>query len=67
MDMQSETLIILSWELYEQGIPKSHIAQRLGKHRETIHIWIKGIQESSLLNFLDKYRQPREGKGRRGK
>jgi transposase len=61
MDMLSETLITLSWELYEQGIPKSHIAQRLGKHRETIHIWIKGIQESSLLNFLDKYRQAKKG------
>ncbi len=61
MDMISETLITLCWELYEQGVPKSHIAQRLSKHRETIHIWIKGIQENGLLNFLDKYRQAKKG------
>jgi len=61
MDMLSETLITLCWELYEQGIPKSHIARKLGKHRETIHIWIKRIQQSGLLNFLDKYRQAKKG------
>ena len=61
MDMLSETLIIVCWELYEQGIPKSHIARKLGKHRETIHIWIKGIQQSGLLNFLDKYQQAEKG------
>src|SRR4030042_1131297 len=60
MDMPSETLVTLSWELYEQGIPKSHIAHRLGKHRETVHIWIKGIQRCGLLNFLDKYRQAKK-------
>jgi len=54
MDMLSETLITLCWELYEQGVPKSHIARKLGKHRETIHIWIKAIQQTGLLNFLDK-------------
>ena len=59
--MLSETLIILCWGLYEQGIPKSHIARKLGKYRETIHIWIKGIQQSGLLNFLDKYRQAKKG------
>ncbi len=62
MDKLSETLIILCWELYEQGVPKSHIAQRLSKRRETIHIWIKGIQENGLLNFLDKYEQAKKGK-----
>ena len=61
MDMLSETLIVLCWELYEQSIPKSHIAQRLGKHRETIHIWIKGIQEHGLPNFLDQYQQAKKG------
>ena len=61
MDMLSETLIVLCWELYEQSIPKSHIAQRLGKHRETIHIWIKSIQEYGLPNFLDQYQQAKKG------
>jgi len=61
MDMTNETLIVLCWELYEQGVPKSRIAQRLGKHRETIHLWIKGVKGASLLGFLDKYRQAKKG------
>ncbi|MFC1957896.1 hypothetical protein ACFLX0_03680 [Chloroflexota bacterium] len=62
MDMTNETLIVLCWELYEQWMPKSRIAQRLGKHRETIHLWIKGIKGASLLGFLDKYKQAKKGK-----
>jgi transposase len=61
MDMTNETLIILCWELYEQGMPKIRIAQRLGKHRETIHLWIKGINRVGLLGFLDKYKQAKKG------
>ena len=61
MDMLSETLITLCWELHEQGIAKSRIAQRLGKHRETIHIWVKGIQQYGLMDFLEKYRQAKKG------
>ena len=65
MDMLNETLITLCWELYEQGIPKSRIAQRLGKHRETIHIWIKGVQKYGLMDFLDRYRQAKKGERKR--
>ena len=61
MDMTNETLIVLCWELYEQGVPKIRIAQRLGKHCETIHLWIKGIKGVGLLGFLDKYRQAKKG------
>ena len=61
MDMLSETLITLCWELYEQRIPKSRIAQRLGKHRETIHLWIKGIKKYGLMGFLDRYHQAKKG------
>jgi hypothetical protein len=61
MDMLNETLICLCGELHEQGLPKSHIAQRLGKNRETIHIWIKGIQRYGILGFLDRYRQAKKG------
>jgi len=65
MDMTNETLIILCWELYEQGMPKSRIAQRLEKHRETIHLWITGIKELGLLGFLDKYKLAKKGERKR--
>ena len=65
MDMQNSTLITLCWELYEQGISKTHIAKRLGKHRETIHVWIKGIELFGLLDFLDKHEQAKRGERRR--
>jgi len=61
MDMTNETLIVLCWELYEQRMPKIRIAKRLGKHRETIHLWIKGINRVGLLGFLDKYKQAKKG------
>jgi hypothetical protein len=61
MDMQNETLIILCMELYQAGLPKSHIAAQLRKNRETIHIWIKGIEQLGLTGFLDKYRQAKKG------
>ena len=64
MDMQNNTLITLCWELYEQGIPKARIAARLGKHRETVHLWIKGIQRHGLMGFLDRYEQAKKGERR---
>jgi transposase InsO family protein len=65
MDVLNETLITLSWELYEQGIPKAQIGRRLGKNRETVHLWIKGIQNLGLLKFLDHYRQAKKGERKR--
>jgi len=66
MDMTNETLITLSWELCQKGLSKSHIAKSLEKDRETIRIWIRGIEEYGLLVFLDKYSQAKKGerKGR---
>jgi len=61
MDMTNETLITLCWELYEQRMPKLRIAARLGKHRETIHRWVKGIKQYGLLPFLDRYEQAKKG------
>lgn len=55
MDMTNHTLITIAWELHEQGIPKTHIAQQLGKHRETIILWIQGIEHYGLLGFLERY------------
>jgi len=62
MDMQNSTLITIAFELFEEGIPKSRIAERLGKHQETIHLWIKGIQKHGLFNYLDRYREAKKGK-----
>ncbi len=64
MDMQNSTLITLCWELYEHGIPKVRIAARLGKHRETVHLWVKGIQKHGLVPFLDRYEQAKKGERR---
>ncbi|MBU1000742.1 integrase core domain-containing protein [Patescibacteria group bacterium] len=59
--MQNITKITLSWELYETGIPKTHIASRLEVNRDTIRLWIKGIERLGLLGFLDSYIQAKKG------
>ena len=64
MDMQNTTLITLCWELYEQGIPKVRIASKLGRHRETVHLWVKGIQKYGLIPFLEGYEQAKKGERR---
>jgi len=61
MDMTNQTLITLAWELYEQGVPKLHIANKIGKHRETVHLWIQGIQDLGLLSFINRYEQAKKG------
>ena len=61
MDMTNATLITLCWELYEQGIPKTHIARQLGKHRETIILWTQNIERYGLRGFLDRYAQAKKG------
>jgi len=62
MDVQSISLITLAWELYSSGVPKSRIAADLGKTRETIHIWIAGIMQYGLMEFLDRYESAKKGK-----
>ncbi len=61
MDMSNLTLITLAWELHQHGVPKLRIAQRLHKHRETIHLWLQGITAYGLLPFLDRYQQAKKG------
>lgn len=61
MDMSNLTLITLAWELYQQGVPKSRIAKRLGKNRERIHLWLKGIEAEGVLPFLERYQQAKKG------
>jgi transposase len=61
MEVLNTTKITLAWELFEAGVPKRHIAEKLGLHWETVGIWIKGIQENGLLPFLDIYTNAKKG------
>src|SRR3990167_11365925 len=61
MDVLNLTKITIAWEMYESGIPKTHIASKLQVNRETVHIWIKEIAEVGLLEFLDQYTQAKKG------
>lgn len=67
MEVNQLTKITLAWELFEQTVPKTHIANQLGTTRETVHIWIKGIQELGLLEFLEQYADAKKGKRRKRK
>jgi len=65
MDMSTLTLITIAWELYQQGLPKVRVAAQLGKHRETVHLWIRGIQQYGLLPFLERYQSEISDKQRK--
>jgi len=55
MEVLDITKITLAWELFEAGIPKSHIASKIGVQRETVHLWIKDILAYGLIEFLGRY------------
>ncbi|MFH1561313.1 MAG: integrase core domain-containing protein [Patescibacteria group bacterium] len=59
--MLNKTKIILCQELLETGIPKSHIANKLGVNRDTVRLWNQGIGEFGLAGFLDKYEAAKKG------
>ncbi|PJA00112.1 MAG: hypothetical protein COX78_00990, partial [Candidatus Levybacteria bacterium CG_4_10_14_0_2_um_filter_35_8] len=61
MEVNQLTKITLAGELFEQAVPKAHIANQLGVTRETVHVWIKGIQELGLLEFLEQYVNAKKG------
>lgn len=65
MDMTNQTLITLAWELNEQRVPKTHIAAKLARHRETISLWIRGIERYGLLSYLERYGEAKKGPRRR--
>jgi len=60
MDMENTTRIVLAWELYEQGLTQERIAQQLGRHRETVGLWLKGIKAQGLEAFLTSYAQAKK-------
>jgi len=52
------TRIILAFELLEQGISKTSIAERLNVSRRTVIRWVQAIeQHGSLEAYLDYYQQ----------
>ena len=57
MDMETMTQMALALELYREGIGKCRIAQHLGKDRETIRIWLRGIEEYGVTGYIDRHRQ----------
>lgn len=61
--MKQTTKIILVWELFEQRVPKAHIAKQVGVHRETVGEWIKGIMrhDHGLMGFLEDYEKAKKG------
>ncbi len=63
MEMQQATRIILAWELYGKGIGKGRIAEQLGLNRETVRLWLRGIENhpDELLGFLEQYRIAKKG------
>ena len=61
MDVRQLTKITLAWELHEQGVAKTHIAEKLGINRDTVRLWIKDISELGLLTFLDEYTKAKKG------
>lgn len=61
MEVLNQTKIMLAWELFESGVPKNHIAEKLQIHRETVHLWVKGVQAQGLIGFLEGYVQAKKG------
>src|SRR3989304_544773 len=69
VDMNQLTKIALTWELYEEDIPKTHIAERLGVHRETVRTWISGISSNTLglTGFIEEYQKAKKGQRKKRK
>ncbi|SRR5258706_2140004 len=62
MDVQQITKITLAWELFEQGVPQTHIAKQIQVNRDTVRLWLNGIKEYGLQVYLDKYINAKKGK-----
>ncbi len=61
MDMNNLTRISLAWELHQKGIPNTHISRHVGRHRETVGLWLKSIKKVGLDAFLYQYESAKKG------
>ena len=56
------TKIVLAYELLEQGITKTRIAERLQVSRRTVIRWAQAIeQHGDLGTYLEYYQQAKKG------
>ena len=67
MEVNQLTKITMAWELFEQGVPQTHIAEKLGVNRDTIRLWLKDVQAIGLLEFLEQYACAKKGPRRKRK
>ena len=51
----------LAFELAEQVLCHTKIAAYLGRHRETIGLWLKGIRTYGLSGFLERHTRAKTG------
>lgn len=63
MDMEKATEIVLAQELAAKGLSQSAIARHLGRNRETIRLWLRGVEQHGAKTFVDH--QARACKGPR--
>jgi len=61
MEVNQLTKITIAWELCENGLEKTRIAEKLSVNRDTIRLWVKGIKEIGLLEFLESYTNAKKG------
>ncbi len=56
------TKIIIAYELLEQGVPKTRIAERLNVSRITVIRWAQAIEQyGSLGDYLEHYQRAKKG------
>ena len=61
MDMHTLTQLTLAFELAEQGLSHTKIAAHLGRHRETIGLWVQGMATDGLTGYLERDAQTTTG------
>lgn len=61
MRVLQTTKIILCFELFSSGVPKTHIASQLEVNRDTVRLWLQGIKGFGLNGFLERYVNSKKG------